>query len=127
VQKLLAWCKRRGIRVVPTTRASRISYYYHDEKLIELEQQLPRREQLIALLHECGHYLIEQSGGTEHAAGDLRTKVCRQAVLADEMRAWDRGLRLARRLGIRIPLGVWEATRAQYLDTYIRWVARRKT
>lgn len=127
MQKLLEWCARRGIRVeyIGLTEGCAFSFYWCHDKLIQLTTHVDAQTQLIHCLHECGHFLIERSGGIAQADGDMRLRTTKIANVAEEIEAWNRGRRLAQRLGIRIPRKEWETVRADGLASYMRWATRR--
>lgn len=121
MRRLLEWCRKRGIEVINGPYAS----YNWDgkRKWIQLPPARPETR-LFLLLHECGHHLLRKSGeerGVDWAARNLETKI---AYVNNEIAAWQRGLRLAHRLGIRINKKRWSCVRKRNLATYLRWAGK---
>lgn len=90
-------------------------------------------------LHECGHVLVHQqrkrsktktvAGHTWkqalQAGGGGRFEGVRSRALRtyhEEFVAWERGEKLARRLGVRLARGTFERQRTRCLMSYARWL-----
>ena len=119
-QKIEKWCKDRSIRII-NGNVHGLSFYHPHPPTIELGKGLHARRRLHHLLHECGHHLILQSKNQrwDPANGNPRAKQTRLAMLDEEIEAWYRGSRLAKRLRIPIDRAVWERTKFEYLSTYM--------
>jgi hypothetical protein len=91
-----------------------------------------------SLLHECGHIAIwkcrrknsrkKVSGSTLGSSDRIMTssatklnKTDRLALVTEEIEAWERGEKLAKRLKIRYSLARFRADRTRALMTYQRW------
>lgn len=124
MRKLLAWCERRGLDV---TVGARTDCYYIGLHAIDIRRTTPR-SMLVSLLHECGHYLCDRTRAQRWPRGyhALHTPVYRKghrhnvACLSEEIEAWDRGERLARRLGIRHDLTYYRQCRDREIAGYAR-------
>jgi hypothetical protein len=117
VNRLLIWCHDRGIQVEFTDQ---ISFFQPKEKLIGVNRKVGKQTQLFHLLHECGHYLVWRSRHERHKAGwgDPTLLETKLAVVDEELEAWYRGRRLAKRLGIKINARAWARCKAKNLRTY---------
>ena len=91
-------------------------------------------KRLYGLLHECGHALIRKDWGKfskeykRRVQGDIdgrtaRTELYRVATIEEEVEAWKRGKRLAKRLGIELYEDRFNAHKAECLMTYVRWAS----
>ena len=91
-------------------------------------------KRLYGLLLECGHALIRKDWGkfskeySGRVQGDIdgrtaRTELYRVATIEEEVEAWKRGKRLAKRLGIGLYEDRFDAHKAECLMTYIRWAS----
>jgi hypothetical protein len=103
---------------------------------IEISAKGSIESQLYILLHECGHYMIEQSATTRQQFfpnGYLRIQeevkgrnlIHKVDVIAEEFEAWNRGLKLAHRLKIYLDREQFDKVKARSLQTYFRWAMRR--
>ena len=112
------------------------SSVFTDKKQVIIDSCLPREEKISVMLHECGHILISESrrrrpkcvvsGASlsdmngnrgRYKAGRKSKKI---AVFHEELEAWERGLSLGHRLGIRVHKRRFEKIRAACLATYAR-------
>jgi hypothetical protein len=114
-------------------RCSSDGVYYDENKIITINGHLAPEKQLFVLLHECGHHLIGNRSthqrygygySAEHSPKIKRTLLHRIDVLDEELEAWHRGQRLAKRLGIRIDLARYNQTRSRYIKTYVQWASQ---
>lgn len=132
LERVVEWCVERGIDVLFGRRFGGL--YDEAAKKIIISAHAPPRKQLVYLLHECGHHLLSPStdaddrfkrGYSSHAAGRQRTFVHKLAVLEEEIEAWHRGWRLARRLGLTLSRDEFDETRVACLKSYVSWSNRR--
>jgi len=89
------------------------------------------------LLHELGHILVRRRWtefsephptylhhpDAEPAARHRSTPAFRVGLVAEELEAWRRGRRLARRMGMRVDDTKWEREQSSALLGYISWAA----
>ena len=111
-------------------------------KVVILNKHSKPQVQLVTLLHECGHVCIYQCrirrkkrriAGCSYREwmaekGRMKRGTCKEAlaVLEEEIEAWERGAKLAKRLGISYPKAVMERERVRALMTYTR-ISKKKT
>ena len=130
ITKLVDWCSTKRLDVVFARRANGL--YERDKRRITVNGRLAPESQLFVLMHECGHHLIgrpspEERFGTGYQAADpnvKRTTLHRVDVVDEELEAWARGLKLAKRLGVEVDLDRYNRTRSEYVKTYLKWAAK---
>jgi hypothetical protein len=105
-------------------------------KTIYLSADLDNIKKIFVLLHESGHILIHRNiksytenypvysmlerGKKPHLRRTLEFKV---ETLSEEMKAWEKGYNLAKRLNIRINKKKWIKFKNKCLLSYIKWVS----
>lgn len=136
MDRVAQWAKKRGlsIDIHPKIDAGR---FHSQARRVEVSSRLGPEKQLIILLHELGHFLIEASGpellierfpnGYARIDSGIpgRDVLHKIDVIAEEFEAWHRGWKLAGRLGILIDRDYFDAVRADYLRSYMKWALRR--
>lgn len=102
---------------------------------VKMSSRFSPERQLFLLLHECGHMLIgnrrkhERYGMGYTKQNDpqiCKTLHHRFDVLDEEMEAWFRGLKLARRLKLKIDKSTFHSFRLSRLKTYAKWAIEPK-
>jgi hypothetical protein len=136
IEKLSAvvdWCASKGMSVVLAKKAN--GTYEPDSKVVTLSGRAAPEKMLHYLLHECGHHLIGMEehherfgkgyprGGFENSTNNFEHKL---ACLEEEMEAWHRGWKLAKRLGLEADREEFDRTRVECLRSYVNWAAERK-
>ena len=128
---LIAWCYERGIDVKFVTRGGGV--YYPEDKVIKISGRIRPMSQLHFLLHECGHHLIGDRDKRERFGMGYnqvdhpnikRTFHHRVDIVDEEFEAWQRGWKLAQRLGLRISKVDYDRTRVEMLRTYMKWALK---
>ncbi len=99
-------------------------------KMIEINASLPKEIQIIRLLHECGHVLIYENGSffdfkSLRTVSKESTKY-RVYTVVEEIEAWKRGEKLAKRLGMDIDSELLEKSKVSALKKYIDWAAKKE-
>lgn len=128
---VVEWCEGRGIEVSFSRRFAGV--YEPSSMSILVCGRLEPEQQLHVLLHECGHHLVgDRKPGERYGKGwnsddpnTKRTLVHRIDIIDEELEAWHRGLKLAKRLGIKVNLERYNVTRARYVKTYLQWATDR--
>lgn len=131
LSNVIAWCEGKGLKVQFVKRFAGI--YEPSDMLIRICGRLEPEQQLYVLLHECGHHLVgDRQPGERYGNGwnvddgpTKRTLVHRIDVLDEELEAWHRGLKLAKRLKIKVNQERYNLIRARYVKTYCKWVTDR--
>ena len=140
MEKLRVWLRARRVSLDVKRRGEDCFWYEASSGCVEVNGSAPRAERLHAALHECGHvqvWLGRRRHPNRRVAGcslkelaadagrwKPRSTRRRLATMEEELEAWTRGIRLARRLRIRVNGEAFEASRARALMTYARWAAR---
>lgn len=130
LQVLVDWCNARSIEINFCKREGGI--YYPEDKRIKISGRLSPERQFFFLLHECGHHLIGDKeknerfgmGYSQDDAAAVRTFHHRVDIVDEELEAWNRGFKLAKRLKLRINKERFDNTRVEMLKTYFKWALR---
>lgn len=130
ISAVVDWCAGRSIEVILAKKAN--GAYDPTSKVITLTARAAPEKMLHYLLHECGHHLIgmeehHERFGKGYPRGSQPRAVNnyehRLACLEEEMEAWHRGWKLARRLQLDVDRSQFDATRIECLRSYTDWVA----
>jgi len=125
---VVSWCATKGISVVMAKKAN--GAYEPDSKVVTLSCRASPEKMLHYLLHECGHHLIgmeehHERFGKGYPRGDgprtTNNFEHRLACLEEEMEAWTRGWRLAKRLRLEVDREEFDKTRVDCLRSYVEW------
>lgn len=123
VKKVIKYLESRKLSV----RKGRDNVYYPGEKVIIYNASGCYKTQLYTLLHEAGHFLQEKSRNfTVHNLiyhNEAYTKYQKYRLLEQEMDAWDRGLRLSKKLGLTVDEIDYRRTAAHYIMIYVKSLA----
>jgi len=127
---LVFWATSKGYHVEFTKGVD--SCICHITKIIEINASVSMDNQVIHLLHECGHALIFDNGSVFNFKGkknyDLETQNDGDRIytVIEEAEAWRRGRELAKRLKIEVDEDVWEGSMIDALKEYINWASGKK-
>ena len=122
------WLESKRYTLSLETGADDAVYYNCKHVVLNSRNHIEKR--LYVLLHECGHVLIDNgkrdrlfsiSKTTEAIMGKKESRKRRVAVLSEEVEAWKRGERLARRLGIDINYEKFDKISADAIISYVEW------
>ena len=121
MQRVLEWCADRGISVeVGPTR----DCYDLATRTIYIRSGQSRFATLAGLLHECGHALLDSTRAGRWPDGYVspRPRGLKYSVevLLEEVEAWHRGERLAKRLGVKLDTRRYRRIRNACLAGYAR-------
>jgi hypothetical protein len=131
---VVEWCATKGISVVLAKKAN--GTYEPDSKVITLTSHAAPERMFHYLLHECGHHLIgmeehHERFGKGYPRGTqpriVNSFEHRLACLEEEMEAWHRGWKLAKRLDLQADREAFDTTRTQCLKSYVTWTARTRS
>lgn len=131
---VVGWCEARALRVVFGKRQAGI-YDSGAKKIIISARASPER-QLYYLLHECGHFLVglqehheRFTAGYPAGARDPEVKKSfkyKITCLEEELEAWHRGWKLARRLKLNLNRDHWDVVRLECIRSYAEWTTDDK-
>jgi hypothetical protein len=116
---------------------------YNIPKEIRIEGKWPIETKVYIFLHELGHHQLRKDwtkfkktlpalAHAEHlhfARNDGKYKrrvVYTVSCMEEEFKAWDEGLKLAEKLGIRVNVEKWTALKAKCLISYMRYYSGKK-
>lgn len=125
---IIEWCQKQGYAVTFGKTANG-GVLDTEKKSILINCHLSPESQVYNLAHECGHVLIgdrpkDERFGMGYNTDDpneRKTLVHRIDVVDEEFEAWERGRKLAGRLGVRIDKKIFHRARARYIKTYMKW------
>jgi hypothetical protein len=127
---LVEWCKEKKLKVFFAKKQN--GAYHSARREVHISSRLSLKNQVVVLLHECGHHLIgvnesHDRFGMGYPQSDpevTKTFHHRVACLEEEMEAWYRGWRLANRLGISVDRESFDAMRLKCIRSYIKWTLK---
>jgi glycosyltransferase involved in cell wall biosynthesis len=107
---VVSWITHKGYDVNCYTDADdRLDF---EEKIIHIDSRQHAESRFYTLLHECGHLLISQTASQfqkDHPMYAMscdfrksRSKAYQVSLVAEEIEAWKRGRRLAKRLNLHV-------------------------
>lgn len=132
LNKIEKWIKQNGFKLKFIKFC--IDEVNFDTKTVEINKCTKLSNQITTLLHECGHILIYIQrkkyklktilglnwNQWEKIFENKKSKKKYISILHEEIEAWDRGKKLAKRLKIKIKNKVWNYHRTRCLMTYIK-------
>jgi len=122
VKKVIKYLESRKVEV----RKGRDNCYYPEPRTIVYNAQGSYKNQLYTLLHEAGHFLQEKSRNFSAmnliygTADELHTNYQKFRLLEQEMDAWDRGAKLAQKLGIKLDILDYRKNAAYFIMCYVK-------
>ena len=125
------WANSKGFEVALETDADdRVEW---DEKTIYINSRNRIENRYYTLLHECGHVLIAQSWrdfdrdhpmyASSMDGREARSKAYKVSTVAEELEAWKRGRRLARRFNHYVNDDKYDEHVTRNVMSYIEWAA----
>jgi len=127
-RKIINWLRENKL----VLRAGKADEYHPAARMITYSRRHKEEKQIYSILHECGHYLIQEEDDYEikyktqiEGYKDGRKKRSlrwRIDYLKEEMLAWDVGKQLAEELGITINEKEYDKHAAFCLKSYCHWV-----
>ena len=130
INLIAAWAKTRGYKVFG--KWDEDAFYDKDKEIVYSLRTKEKKHQMYSLLHECGHALAFESKGYKNrfptmskrrfktAKVNSRTNTFKVEQIIEEHDAWERGLKLARRLGIEIDKEDYNKYASRNVMTYVR-------
>tara|TARA_R110002020_G_scaffold273364_3_gene488481 strand:- start:260 stop:712 length:453 start_codon:yes stop_codon:yes gene_type:complete len=134
LKKVFYWLENKGYETIFHNDTDSVIF---SDKKIFLDKRSSTENQLYSILHECGHILQHQNKSTfnksfkyQHVAENDKRKersyAYRISVLEEEIDAWKRGKKLAKRLDIELDEIKFEKYKAKYTMTYVDWAASKE-
>jgi len=138
IQTLTDWVKKSGWTVKWYSSGDYIdAAILIDQQITISKRQIPRHR-YYTLLHECAHVdllagPLRSRIGEPHGYLDLwysdvneRTLRHRVAVVIDEVKTWDHGIKLAKKLGLCVNAVKYRDFRNRNLKSYFEWALGEK-
>jgi len=131
LEQIVEWALTRGISVSFSSKEDDGTYDLGARTITLSSRSSPERV-LHYALHECGHAIIGQrlpgeryGFGYSHATAKKMYKVSNKIdILDEELGAWEHGRELAKKLGVKIDILSYNATRNEKIMTYMKWIMR---
>jgi hypothetical protein len=128
--KVSEWAEEHGYQVVEGPDEE--DACWSDVKQITIYSGQGVENRLYSLLHECGHALIRSNAKNfehsypAHATAELdgrkrRSDKYKVSLIEEEVEAWKRGYRLAKRLGVFIDENNFNKLKTKCLISYFNW------
>ena len=124
------WAATKGYKVFGKWEID--AFYEDDKEIVYSLRTKEKKNQMYSLLHECGHALAYESKGYKNrfptmskrrfktAKVNPRTNAFKVEQIIEENDAWERGLRLAARLGIEIDKEDYNKYASRWVMSYVR-------
>ena len=130
------WLEKKGW-TVDCDYSVRDEIFFHG-KYITISKRNGIEKRFYSLLHECGHLLVQQNNNQYEQKyptqarmnqfmahkGIEKSKDFRVETLIEEIEAWERGKKLADRLGLFYDQKNFHTLTNQCIYTYIEWAAK---
>lgn len=145
---LIDWAKKQGYTDISLDHHASSQIDWQKDTLnipkdIKIEGKYPIELKVYFLLHELGHHQLRKdwnkfkktlpsSAHAEHLdfyrnVGKYKRRVTYTvSCMEEEFKAWDEGLKLAEKLGIRINMEKWLPLKAKCLIGYMRYYSAKK-
>ena len=128
MEATIEWTRARGVKVFFVKM--QCGTYHIGFKMVTISSTLSPVNQSIVLLHELGHHLVGHDADDERfGAGYPRQNIPsahkdfrhRLACIEEEIEAWNRGWKLAKRLDLRLERKEFDEFRVKCLRSYMKW------
>jgi len=131
INDIVEWSKKYNTKIVFQTDAE--DRYESSDNTIFINSRIKPERKYYTLLHECGHLLIDKNWQSFEKDNPMFATSCDKRVsrsraylvstVAEEIEAWKRGRRLAKRLGHALNDEVYDSLISENVMTYIEWAA----
>jgi hypothetical protein len=134
MNKLNKWVNKNNFKLnIINTKIDEVDF---DNKIININNNTNITSQIITILHECGHiliYLQRKKYKNKKIVGlswydwnkifiKNRTLKNKISILEEEIESWNRGLKLAKKLNIKVKKKIYQYHRIRALKSYIKYV-----
>ena len=135
INSVVGWAEEHNILVLFSGREETAFYskglvFKHEDTDIITVNSVRRAEiQLFYILHECGHFLVEECGSAriketasyEENKPKHLSKLIKVKIIEEELEAWWRGSKLAERLHINLDQQKFDEEKAKCIISYMKW------
>ena len=126
--KVVLWIESKGYSVKDKKKVDDCVVF--EDKDIYISSQYKYETKLYTLLHECGHYLLNETKETFLKSHPLypsdvtdkrveRSIAYRVCIVSEELKAWERGCRLAERLNLTLNKDKFHKQMIEALWSYV--------
>ncbi len=134
ITQLVKWCDEHKYKVIFDPKYN--DEIYQTRRLIKICSKPSLQSQLIGLIHECGHVILDESrdywikyerGWPKVRTKDKRLKksaIHRIQLLEEEIEAWNKAEILAKELRIKINVKMFHQIKYYCLMHYVKFSAR---
>ena len=124
--KIKNWVEKKGY----TLKFGKADYVdYSTKEVVVFQNQYNLKHQIYSALHECGHVIIGNSSNYYRDFKSIvkadtidgrhyRSNLYKYKKLKEEIDAWEKGYKLAKKLGISINKDDYDKYAAKYFVTY---------
>jgi hypothetical protein len=128
--QVAAYAEARGVAVIVEPGPSEFDIA---SRTVRVNSKYTPQTRLYVLLHELGHFLIcDQRGARDRfprgwdrgGLKQAKSRLARTDIVLEEVEAWDRGLRLADRLGVWYDRAAFDRCRSDRLRSYFAYALR---
>ncbi len=133
IKKIIGWAKKNDVVIEFVSTYKQDEYSYKDS-LITCSYRYPLWKQVIVLLHECGHMMLDErtppieykekygNGYMRSTHKELNEKFIHKCdVVAEEIEAWNFGWILTKELNINLSRSLFDKVKATFLKGYFDW------
>jgi hypothetical protein len=132
LERLTKYAANRGYMVVFEKSAENQDSVDPERKVIRISTGHTNEMAFYCFLHELGHVvLMDDHKKYKHSYGIIwnsfsgNSLTLRVTTLQEELDAWREGLKLSRRLKLKVNRRKFEIVKAKCIATYLPWAARR--
>jgi len=125
IETVMCWLEKRGYYIELGRDGD--DSVDREAKIVSINTTRSPETQLHIMLHECGHILVHGSDTIVSGIDEVlskygeNTKIHKTFTVIEEVEAWKRGLRLAKRLSIPINKQKWNKDVARAIMAYMKW------
>jgi Zn-dependent peptidase ImmA (M78 family) len=131
-EKLVSYAEEQGYKVAFKNLKGKSSWISTTQKKIVIHTSSTVELQVYDLMHELGHSVQQKNTKTyQRAFATTFEDFSRQSqtykikILEEEIDAWNKGLKLSKRLGVTVDKRNFEIRKASRVATYASWATRQ--
>lgn len=125
IKKLENWLNKKNFDLILSSKSSDIVFNSKFCKCVEINTSFSYKNQIFALLHECGHILVQSRSdydlefNSDFICTNKNNILYRYDTIKEELYAWEAGLKLSKRLNIKIDDNEYRKNAWKWLSTYM--------
>lgn len=132
-EKLVSYAQEQGYSVAFKNLKGKSSWISVNHKKIVIHKSSTVELQVYDMIHELGHSVQQKNSKTyQRAFASTYSDFSKQSqtfkikILEEEIDAWNKGLKLSKRLGVEINKRNFEIRKASRIATYASWSTRQQ-